>query len=478
MREGNASQETRHATLEEAKTNEKGRGNQKTDEVAIWQALKADLISVKEDLEKEERVSSSFTQRLSNIIARVPHATHANTNPLGLEARLERIETLLRAPKQPPTQATSWAKVAATITRQAGAPEAILPARHTVRVQMAQTQGKSNEEILREVKKTITGAAAVRILQSGDIDVTVPDEAAKDRAQGLPSTEELKIFKRDYLVEVPSVPLSVRVACEKGADNSHLAATICEASRTLSPGLQITRIRWLHNQLRREQMQEAGGKPSKTRGSLIIGFSTQEMQRQAIRGGLVVNAQLFEVRPFERSLLVTQCFKCQQWGHTQSACGKRVKCAQCAGDHATKDCPRERISCVNCGKRHRAWQQRECSSFQTYFQAIQNRRTALYTQAVNIRTALTGPRGNESQIQTPQADGWTTISRKRNRVFSPNLEDTQRRLGRPTYIEQAARDPGQQRLDFGQGGATSSQTPRTGPATAPIAEVEMTQDGS
>lgn len=209
MREGNASQETRHATLEEAKTNEKGRGNQKTDEVAIWQALKADLISVKEDLEKEERVSSSFTQRLSNIIARVPHATHANTNPLGLEARLERIETLLRAPKQPPTQATSWAKVAATITRQAGAPEAILPARHTVRVQMAQTQGKSNEEILREVKKTITGAAAVRILQSGDIDVTVPDEAAKDRAQGLPSTEELKIFKRDYLVEVPSVPLSV-----------------------------------------------------------------------------------------------------------------------------------------------------------------------------------------------------------------------------------------------------------------------------
>jgi hypothetical protein len=109
-----------------------------------------------------------------------------------------------------------------------------------------------NEEILKEIRKTISGAAAIRVLHSGDIDVTVPDEAARDRAQGLPSTGELKIFKRDYLVEVPSVPLSVRVACEKGADNSHLAATICEALRMMSPGLQITRIRWLHNQARRE----------------------------------------------------------------------------------------------------------------------------------------------------------------------------------------------------------------------------------
>jgi len=39
-----------------------------------------------------------------------------------------------------------------------------------------------NEEILKEVKKTISGAATIRVLHSGDIDVTVPDEASKDRA--------------------------------------------------------------------------------------------------------------------------------------------------------------------------------------------------------------------------------------------------------------------------------------------------------
>jgi hypothetical protein len=104
-------------------------------------------------------------------------------------------------------------------------------------------------------------------------------------------------------MEVPSVPMSVRVAYEKGADNSHLANTIYEALRMMSPGLQITRIRWLHNQAQRErQIREAGDKPAKTRGSLIVGFSTQEMQRQAVRGGLVIDAQLFETRLFKREL--------------------------------------------------------------------------------------------------------------------------------------------------------------------------------
>jgi hypothetical protein len=95
----------------------------------------------------------------------------------------------------------------------------------------------NNEEILREVKKIISGVAAIRVLHSGDIDVIISDEASKDRTHGLLLIEELKIYKKDYLIEVPSVPLSVHVACEKGADNTHLVTAICEASRTVSPGL-------------------------------------------------------------------------------------------------------------------------------------------------------------------------------------------------------------------------------------------------
>ena len=220
-------------------------------------------------------------------------------------------------------------------------------------------------------------------------------------------------------------------------------------------------------------MREAADKPAKTRGSLIIGFLTQEMQRRAIRGGLVVDAQLFEVRPFERSLQPTQCFKCQQWGHTQGACRRRDRCAQCAGDHASKDCPKERISCANCGKQHRAWQCRECPSYQAYFQGIQNRRIALYSQAESMRVV--------SLPQAPQTfpfqnEGWAVVSRKRTRAPSPNLEDTQRRLGRPTHLEQAARDPTQQRLEFSQGNVSNSQA--SSAESASFVEVRMTQDES
>jgi hypothetical protein len=110
------------------------------------------------------------------------------------------------------------------------------------------------------------------VLHSGDIDVIVLDETVKDRAQGLPSIEELRIFRKDYLVEVPGVPLSVRVAGEKGADNSQLAAAVCAASKAMAPGIQITRIRWLHSLDRAVQQRGAGDKPAKTRGSLIIRF--------------------------------------------------------------------------------------------------------------------------------------------------------------------------------------------------------------
>jgi hypothetical protein len=365
--------------------------------------------------------------------------------------------------------------------RQAGAPEEIQPTRHTVRVQMPQAKGLNNEEILKEIRKTISGAAAIRVLHSGDIDVTVPDEATKDRAHGLPSTEELRIFKKDYLIEVPGVPLSLQVACGRNADNSHLAARICEASRSIAPGLQITRIRWLHSQGQDAQHQRATGEqPTKTRGSLIIGLSTQEMQRSAIRGGLVIDAQLFETRPFERNLLVTQCFKCQQWGHTQSACGRPARCGQCAGNHATRECPKERVSCANCGRRHRAWQRRECTSYQAYFQTIQSRRIALYTQAARIRTAALEALGAKTQPQSqslPTATGgWVTGPRKRTRAASLSPEDSQRRLGRPTHLEQAARDPAQRRIEFSQRGVDATQESSTAPTTSK--DVDMIRDES
>jgi hypothetical protein len=47
---------------------------------------------------------------------------------------------------------------------------------------MPTTKGLSEIEILREVKKIIANAAVVRVLRSDDIEVTLPNKAARDRA--------------------------------------------------------------------------------------------------------------------------------------------------------------------------------------------------------------------------------------------------------------------------------------------------------
>jgi hypothetical protein len=61
-----------------------------------------------------------------------------------------------------------------------------------------------------------------------------------------------------------------------------------------------------------------------------------------------------------------------------------------------------------------------------------------------------------------QVAEWTEVSRKRTRAHTPEERDIQRRVGRPTYVEQASRDPRQQRLGFnglpaGEAHAISSQ---------------------
>uniref|UniRef100_A0A2A4J3A5 Pre-C2HC domain-containing protein n=1 Tax=Heliothis virescens TaxID=7102 RepID=A0A2A4J3A5_HELVI len=58
-----------------------------------------------------------------------------------------------------------------------------------------------------------------------------------------------------------------------------------------------------------------------------------------------------------RSGIVTQCHRCQLWGHSQSNCFAQPRCVKCTGDHGTADCPRpkdrtlctEPPSCVLCG---------------------------------------------------------------------------------------------------------------------------------
>ena len=200
----------------------------------------------------------------------------------------------------------------------------------------------------------------------------------------------------------------------------------------------------------------------KHRSSLLIGFQTEAMRRAAIQGGLVIGAQLYEARQFERSLKETQCFNCQQWGHTQTACAKPARCGRCAGPHPTRDCKEEKSSCANCGQKHPAWHRYSCRAFQTYHDRIQLQRVALIARTASIRSA---PK------QQLEIDGWTTITNKRRREPSPpQNSQPQRRVGRPTNIERAARAPSQGRISFA--GASQTTSTQNEMDTTPIPQDE------
>lgn len=53
---------------------------------------------------------------------------------------------------------------------------------------------------------------------------------------------------------------------------------------------------------------------------------------------------------------VTQCFRCQRYGHTNISCALPLRCVRCAGEHLLKDCTVWRFDprCCNCGGDHSA----------------------------------------------------------------------------------------------------------------------------
>jgi hypothetical protein len=83
----------------------------------------------------------------------------------------------------------------------------------------------------------ITRAAVIRVLYSSNINMTVLDKTVKNRVYRLLLTDELRIFKKDYLIEVLEVLLSVQVVGKKRADNLQLIIVICIVSKIIILGL-------------------------------------------------------------------------------------------------------------------------------------------------------------------------------------------------------------------------------------------------
>ena len=76
---------------------------------------------------------------------------------------------------------------------------------------------------------------------------------------------------------------------------------------------------------------------------------------------------------------VTQCHRCQEFGHGSNSCFQDPKCVKCNGNHITEQCGKtteEKPYCVNCGDEHRA-NSRFCPVYQRRINLIHENRQKL-----------------------------------------------------------------------------------------------------
>jgi hypothetical protein len=102
----------------------------------------------------------------------------------------------------------------------------------------------------------------------------------------------------------------------------------------------------------------------RTTGPLIISVAEPEQANRLIDAGLIWHHELHDCEPFDGNCMVTQCFKCYQYGHVGHNCRNTQRCGVCAAPgHATDDClgkeDRTKHQCVNCRGKHQSWA-REC----------------------------------------------------------------------------------------------------------------------
>lgn len=79
------------------------------------------------------------------------------------------------------------------------------------------------------------------------------------------------------------------------------------------------------------------------------------------------NKEIYKIRTIENAIVTVepprkvndfvQCFRCQEYGHTQGYCKKPHRCVKCAHDHPTAECKMDKNTpprCVHCMQSHTA----------------------------------------------------------------------------------------------------------------------------
>jgi hypothetical protein len=387
--------------------------------------------------------ATAHLQETLNTIAANTSAVETRTRKL--QQSLDHIDQWSISP--PSSAASSNATVSSARSRTYA--EIARTPSPTVRIHI-EGDKMDKAQLLDRVRNDVPSALAVRVLASGDVDVHVPSDQVKDAVMNGPDGKDFRIIRQAYMVEVMGVPLSTNARTEKGEEHEQklwLQGVIASNRRHIA-GLAIQSAVWVHKKKKEKpgltpgQPQDQDGR-RKTRGSLILRVPTRQIQEAIVRKGLVIGAEMFPARLYEHGLGVRQCFKCQAWGHTSIACGRRARCGNCAEEHNTRDCPQDKPrKCTNCKGPHPAWHRKECRIFTIYFKGIQTKRVVTMVQSTRLHEETR----QENQATREGATSQVLMGHKRQRPTDGPAGPA--KPGRPPYIAQAAKSPSQTKLRF------------------------------
>jgi hypothetical protein len=195
-----------------------------------WQDLINSLQRISTELSKEEEnPRQDIIQLLAKEIKRATESRDQDSPPKrGQEQdqghQLDRIETEIQALRQelnktPPLvekgpekgqSPRSWANIAAQQAQEILTTTALNPqVGTTIRIRPeSNLKGKPPKDLLEIARTAVPAAFAVRPLRSGDLDLYVKTQAIKDKILNGPNPPGFKVLRKDYLLEIPSVPLS------------------------------------------------------------------------------------------------------------------------------------------------------------------------------------------------------------------------------------------------------------------------------
>jgi phage gp45-like len=385
----------------------------------------------------------NFLQALEEAHEPQRQDTTGSTLQQILEAN-QRIEKKLAASSSSAANPRTWSSVASstytpdpTATTRHGITQRAQNSRKNREVTVTieditereETRHKSVEMIVNAVKnkepKTATDKVlAARKLPSGDILFVTHTEEARISLEK--SSEWLQAVATSAKVKRNTFPVFVHAVRMDSVDTSkqtQAATKIYEQNQTLHPTLEVVRVAWMKRALIEK----------KRYSSLILETSSAETANMLIKQGLVLEGEIKICERFLTDTKVTQCFRCQKYGHVSKACKGRAACAYCAGGHDSRQCTEKDGTvrmCTLCKGNHAAWsatcriKQREIARTQD----VKRYSPPLYQQEPEKIRSET----NSSQTSQASTTGWKAV--------------TKNGRGRPTAISVAAACPSQTRI--------------------------------